>query len=153
MLAVSVVVFTSLTENSFYSAFSKCTNKALGGCCNYFSGFCPVNAANFPCGSPKIGGKPELFLAISSIHRNTQAFIHFIYIRRSKSPPSSHIYKSFIYIAFMFQHYISSYIAKVSINMPNIYICSNLLCRYHCLLLQLSHDHRICSTVKIKHPG
>ncbi len=71
-------------KNSFSSTLSKCTNKALGGCCNYFTGFYPGNAANFPCGSPKIRGKPELSLAISSIPSSTKAFVHLIYIRISK---------------------------------------------------------------------
>ena len=76
--------FTSQAQNSVYNTLSKCTNKALGGCCNYFSGFRPGNAANFPGGSPKIGGKPELSLTISSIHSSTHALVHFIYITISK---------------------------------------------------------------------
>lgn len=35
-------------------------------CCNYYSGFCTEKAANFPCGNPETGGKPELSQAISS---------------------------------------------------------------------------------------
>ena len=44
-----------------------------GGGCNYISEFGPGNAANFPGGSPKKGGKPEWSLAISSIHSGTQS--------------------------------------------------------------------------------
>lgn len=78
-------------KNSFNSTLSKCTNKALGGCCNYFSGFCPGYAANFPHGSPKIGGKPELSLTISPIPSSIQAFVHFIYIRTSKGTNVPHL--------------------------------------------------------------
>ena len=87
---ISREIFTSQTQNSLYSTLSKCTNKALGGCCNYFSGFCPANAAHFPCGSPKIGGKPELALVTSSIHSSAQALVHLIYIRLSKGTNELH---------------------------------------------------------------
>lgn len=76
--------FTSQAKKSYDSTLSKCTNKALGGCCNYFSGFRPGNPVNFLGGSPKRGGKPELSLNVSSAYSSTQALVHFIYIRISK---------------------------------------------------------------------
>lgn len=164
-------------QNSFNSTLSKCTNKALGGCCNYFSGFCPGNAANFPCGSPKTGGKPELSRAISSIPSSTQAFVHFIYIRISKGtnvprlnidykPPSysynypthTHTFPSSIF------HHTGTYYSLYMLNtilpklqgmMESIYIniCSTSLIDFECesVLTSSLISHNICSGSKNTH--
>lgn len=80
---VQTQVFISQAQNLFYNTMSKCTDNALRGCCNYFSGFCPGNATNFPHGR-EIGGKLKLSLTIPSVHSSTQTLVHFTYIIKSK---------------------------------------------------------------------